>query len=211
MGVLAKMLGERQKEIEEDAINSCKYDGGIDFRIVVNKILIKLEELNLDWKTSNNATMTANRLNKLVLLIDIAYRHKYKKPLIKDGYVVWGYGLAISNMHDEYLFNKGIDPKISMSHNQKVFQEKVEQTIDKKLNTRVNLLVSEILEITNYLDMLDLVPILKNQTWQEFRKVYPEHEMRSVPQELVDDIYTDFSFEELKLLNEELKVKSKSI
>lgn len=207
MGVLSDMINKRKIEIEEDALESAKYDNGIDFRIVVNKILVKLEELNLDWKTSNNATMTANRLNKLVLLIDILYRRKYDSPLIKNGYVVWGYGLAISNIHDEYLFNRGVNTEIVMSCNQKLFQEKVEQIIDKNLNVRVNMLVSEILEITHNLDTLDLVSILKKDVWLEFRKIYPEHELNEIPQRLVDDVYADFSFEELKKFNDSLKAK----
>ena len=65
---------------------------GVEARFVANKIVKKyFEEFN-----ENDLTLTCNRLNRLVELVDLVYRKNNQwKPLCGDGFVVSSNGLVI--------------------------------------------------------------------------------------------------------------------
>ena len=66
-----------------------------------NKIMIE----TFNNKTDDDLILTNIRLNKLVLLVNIAYMQKKSKFLVKNDYFLWPSGLVIPKIHFDYHHN----------------------------------------------------------------------------------------------------------
>lgn len=175
-------------------------ENGFDYKFIVNKIFIEISKQN-----TNYISLSLARLNRLLVLVDIAYRQQHGKPLIKDEYSIWHKGLVVPKIYSRYLYPIG---KQEMRQFEKSYQESLENSIDNNLNNEINELVSMVVSSTEFIDSVDLIVILKNDELQSF--VDPndiDERKNAVPHEFVTKFYQDFDFNKLKELNNREKEK----
>ena len=167
-------------------------------------------------KHQNSLWLTVKRLGKLVLLAEIMYMNKYSTNLFKQNYVNYPHlsSLVISELYSRYVLDKdqnyhaGI-MRVEDKQSQKISHEKYETTLNKQTVNNLKSIVAEIYQITECIDTVDLVKILRVD-FPEYNVpegcVNPNEEYY-IPKQLIYNEFKDFSFDELKELNEHEKVK----
>lgn len=164
---------------------------GLDCNYIANKIITKTNQN----RTTEDLFLTCVRLNKLVLLCNIAHIQKHSKMLVNNSYFLWTKGLAIPKIYFDYhetgfnVFNRKVAKVEGKS------QEDYEKQINPKLKRIVDKIVDRILEITRYVDTVDLCEILDPKI-EEGVDVEIYHE------EIID-MYKKFNFKRLEDLNED--------
>ena len=165
-------------------------DEGLDCNYIANKIIIKLNASS----SKEDLPLNCVRLNKLVLLCNIAHIQKHSKMLVKNSYFLWTKGLAIPKIYFDYHeteFNV-LSKKVAKveGKSQSDYEEQVEPT----LKRIVNRIVARVLEITKYVDTVDLCEILDP-------KVEEDVDVEIYHEEIID-MYKKFDFNNLEVLNE---------
>lgn len=169
----------------------------LDCNFIANKIISETYRT----KDNNTLTLTCKRLNKLVLLVNIAYMQKYSKLLVKNDYRLWISGLVVPKIYYCYSRN-GVkyDSTLETDLVEGMKQEEVEKTINHELNSEINNLVKQILGMTRYIDTIDLVEILL------VKRLNQDYQIDSdIPKKIISKFYKDFNFDKLKELNERSK------
>ena len=177
-------------------------ENGFDYKFIVNKIFIEISKQNTNYIS---LSLSLSRLNRLLVLVDIAYRQKNGKPLIKDEYRIWHKGLVVHKLYSHYMYQ--INEK-ELRKYEKSYQESIESSIDNDVNNEINELVSMVVNSTGFIDSVDLIELLKNNELQTF--VEPNDitdRKNAVSHKFVTEFYKDFDFNKLKELNEREKEK----
>lgn len=129
-------------------------------QLIINYIIYKTYQYNLDKEFSEQILMSVNRIQRLLYLIQLEYMHHFNKPIIEDDFTAWPTGPAIGKVYydnqnrDSYFYNL-------LFNNQEL--ELLSKTLDKKeIKT-----IDNILEYTNTIDTLDLSKIVcsVNELW----------------------------------------------
>ena len=126
----------------------------------------KFVELNNARSKSYSLHLNIRRMQKLVLLTEIYYMQVHKEALIAQDWEDYKYinGLACCHLYPYISYNTG---EIKLTHKiwyppyYKISQEEYEAKIDKKLNEELNLIVEEIYNMTEFVDSVDLIKILR--------------------------------------------------
>lgn len=168
---------------------------GLDCNYIANKIMIE----TFNNKTDDDLILTNGRLNKLVLLVNIAYMQKKSKFLVKNDYFLWPSGLVVPKIHFDYMvYSSGYKFGKRIAKVEGQSQEEYEKGVDPNLKSDVNSIVSKIVEITRYVDTVDLRELLAVGI--------NEDENTVIYQEEIIKIYKNFDFQKLIDLNNENKV-----
>ncbi len=203
MSYIQQLYLQKKKEMEDEAMKNRHIDG-IQARFVANKIIkMYFQEFN-----KNDLSLTLNRLNRLVELVDLNYRKNHQgKALYNDGYIVSVNGLAVPYLlyHYEFLLKDEDQAKNYFERKEKEYQVNSESVIDEKLNKEIDYLVGLVLHGTRYLDTVDLRDMLNSEKLQQFKFDCVEYEFEKIPQEIVTELFYDFNFEEFLCLNEKEK------
>ena len=203
MSYIQQLYLQKKKELEEEVMKNRNKEG-VEARFVANKIVKKyFEEFN-----ENDLTLTCNRLNRLVELVDLVYRKENQwKPLCGDGFVVSSNGLVIPKIlyHYEYLLKDKEQAKIYFERKEKEYQTMSESVIDENLHKEIDSLVDLVMYGTRYVDNVDLRDMLNSAELQQFKFNCVELEDRDIPQEIVSELFFNFSFEKFTCLNEQEK------
>lgn len=166
---------------------------GIDCRYIANKIIIETNKI----KDKNSLTLTSVRLNKLVLLTDIAYMQKHKKLLVENDYAWWSKGIALPKIYYSYSGTVGYSLKKHVVLINGIKHHDYEQKLNKDLIIDISKVIKNVLEITRYVDTLDLINLLMVDIEEELDTIIYKEE--------IADIYKNFDFNKLKQLNEKEK------
>ena len=186
-----------KREILETEQNE-ESENGFDYKFIVNKIFMEISKQNISY-----ISLSLSRLNRILVLVDIAYRQKNGKPLIKDEYRIWHKGLVVPKLYSHYLYS--IEENKLRQFDQ-CYQESMESLIDSDVNNEINELVSIVVGSTKFIDTVDLIELLKNDELQSF--VEPNDitdRKNAVSHKFVTEFYKDFDFNKLKELNEREK------
>lgn len=208
MNLLEKKAQELKKANNEQ-FN--KNEAQIDCLFVANKFI----DLNNLRKNKDSFHFGIRRLQKLVLLAEIYYMQIHNKSLLKQDWENYAEvnGLAIHEMY-AYFSNRSGEitqtRKIWYPPYYKLPQNEYERKIDKALNEELNRIVEEIYNITEFVESVDLIKML--------RVDFPE--CLSVPKyyagmggdfpidkQIIYNQFKDFDFNQLKELNEKEKIK----
>ena len=177
-------------------------ENGFDYKFIVNKIFIEISKQNTNYIS---LSLSLSRLNRLLVLVDIAYRQKNGKPLIKDEYRIWHKGLVVPKLYSHYLY---LIEENKLRQFDKCYQESMESSIDSDVNNEINELVSMVVNSTEFVDSVDLIELLKNDELQSFVDPNDINERKTViSQNFVTEFYQDFDFNKLKEFNEREKEK----
>ena len=158
----------------------------VDCNYIANKIVERCIKSPL--------ILTAKRLNKLVLLVNIAYAKQHNEFVVKNDYFLWPSGFVIPKIYYKYS-NNGNSAKCCKVEEKT--QQDYEKDINPKLKIKIEKIIDKILEITNYIDTIDLIDVL--------RVDIVEDENTVIYQEEIIDIYKNFNFKVLEELNRQEK------
>ena len=173
-------------------------ENGFDYKFIVNKIFIEISKQN-----ANYISLTLARFNRLLLLVDIAYRQQHGKPLVKDEYHIWHKGLVVPKLYSHYL---NLINEKELRQFDKCYQESMESSIDSDVNNEIDEFVGMVVNSTEFIDSVDLIEMLKNDELQSFVDPNDINERKTVvSQNFVTEFYQDFDFNKLKDFNEREK------
>lgn len=199
MSYIQQLYLQKKKELEDEAMRNRHIDG-IQARFVANKVIKKyFEEFN-----ENDLSLSLNRLNRLVELIDLVYRKDNQgKALFNDRYVVSSNGLVIPCVlyHYGWLLKDEKEAKSYFERSEKEYQIMSEAVVDENLNKEIDYLVDAVMHGTRYVDTVDLRDMLNSEELQKFKFDCVEYEDYEIPQEIVTELFYDFTFEKFTYLN----------
>jgi len=157
---LIEKKAQEFKQAKNDQFS--KNEAQIDCFFVANKFI----ELNNLRKNKNSFHFGARRLQKLVLLAEIYYMQLHDKALFKQDWENYAEvnGLAIHEMY-AYFTNRSGEitqtRKIWYPPYYKYPQEVYESKIDRRLNEELNRIVEDVYNITEFVDSVDLINMLR--------------------------------------------------
>ena len=76
-----------------------------------------------------------------------------------------------------------------------------EAVVDENLNKEIDYLVDAVMYGTRYVDTVDLRDMLNSEELQKFKFDCVEYEDYEIPQEIVTELFYDFTFEKFTYLN----------
>lgn len=134
----------------------------IDALFVGNKFV----ELNNARRKPYSLTLNIRRMQKLVLLAEIYYMQMHKEALLKDDWEDYKEinGLACHHLYGYNAYNTGeikLTRKIWYPPYYKIPQSEYESKIDMQLNEELNEIVEEIYNMTEFVDSVDLINMLR--------------------------------------------------
>ena len=207
MNLLEKKAQELKKSNKE---HFNKNKDKISCLFVANKFI----ELNNLRKNKNSFHFGIRRLQKLVLLAEICYMQIHNKPLFEEDWENYAEvnGLAVHEMY-AYFANRSGEitntRKIWYPPYYKLPQKEYEKKIDKKLNEELNRIVEEIYNITEFVDSVDLINMLRVD-FPEFLSVPKYYDGMGgdfpIDKQIIYNQFKDFDFNALKELNEKERV-----
>ena len=206
MSYIQQLYLQKKKEQEEQAMRN-RHQNGVQVRFVANKVIKKYFE---EFDEKRDLTLTVNRLNRLVELIDLIYRKEHQwKPLYNDGYIVTSHGLALMHaiLGSVYLLEEREEAKSRFERNETEYQIMSESVIDSELNKEIDRLVEKVLYGTRYIDNVDLREMLNSKELQEFRYNASEYQFAIIPNEIINELFADFSFEKFEEFNAQEKLR----
>ena len=159
MNLLEKRVQEFKK-VNKEQFNKIK--GPINCLFVANKFI----ELNNLRKNEYSFHFDMRRLQKLVLLAEIYYMQLHDCALFQEDWENYAEvnGLA---MHEVYVYNCNKSGEITYTHKTfyppyyKYPQEVYESKIDRQLNEELNRIVEDIYNMTEFVESIDLINILR--------------------------------------------------
>ena len=181
----------------------------IDVLFVGNKFV----ELNNVRSKHHSLALNIRRLQRLVLLTEIYYMQLHKEGLIKQDWEDYKdvNGLACHNLYTYNSHNTGeikLTKKIWYHSYYKLPQKEYEAKIDPSLNAELNEIVEEIYNITEFIDSVDLISMLRvdfpagmsvPQYYAGMGGDFP------IDKSIIYDKFKDFDFNRLRELNEQQK------
>ena len=188
-----------------------KNETQIDCFFVANKFI----ELNNLRKNKNSFHFSIRRLQRLVLLVEICYMQLHDKALFKQDWENYAEvnGLAIHEMY-AYFANRSGEitqtRKIWYPPYYKLPQSEYERKMDRQLNEELNRIVENVYNITEFVDSVDLINMLRVD-FPECLSV-PKHYAGMggdfpIDKQIIYAQYKDFNFNALKELNDSESVK----
>ena len=187
-------------------LNKSYFDGvgeQIDSLYICSKII---EELNKSNR--NNNPLTTRRLRNLILLIEVGYMQNFNKALIKQDYEYYAEinGLMISKTW-HYLV---LEAKEGVIENIPFNKEQYEANFSLELTENINQIIKEIVEITEYIDTVDLASLVWCSVPTKWHAPQNREPFCSgkypIPKSIIYEIYRDFDFNKLKEKNEQERV-----
>ena len=183
----------------------------IDALFIGNKFI----ELNNARKKEYSFHFGQRRLQKLVLLTEIYYMRIHNEALLRQNWEDYKEinGLACSHLYIYNAYNWGeiTNPrKIWYPPYYKITQKEYETKIDEGLNAELNQIVEELYNITEFVDSVDLIMMLRvelppemsvPQNYAGFGDDFP------VDKALIYEKFKEFDFDKLKQFNEQEKLK----
>ena len=181
----------------------------IDVLFVGNKFV----ELNNVRSKHHSLALNIRRLQRLVLLTEIYYMQLHKEGLIKQDWEDYKdvNGLACHNLYTYNSHNTGeikLTKKIWYHSYYKLPQKEYEAKIDPSLNAELNEIVEEIYNITEFIDSVDLISMLRvdfpagmsvPQYYSGMGGDFP------IDKSIIYEKFKDFDFNRLRELNEQQK------
>lgn len=204
------LLDERIKKLREmHWLTFDKKGKKLDALFIGNKFV----ELNNARKRENGLTLNMRRLQRLVLLTEIYYMQIHKEALIEQDWENYEEvnGLACQHLYTYNAYNTG---EIKLTRNvwyppyYKIPQKEYETKIDTRLNEELNQIVEEIYNITEFIDSVDLIKMLR----VEFPAGMSVPKYYSgiggdfpIDKSIIYEKFKDFDFNKLAELNEQEK------
>ena len=175
----------------------------------------KFVELNNARKKPNSLCLNIRRMQKLVLLAEIYYMQIYKEALIEQDWEDYKEvnGLACTNLYTYNAFNTGeikLTRNIWYSPFYKIPQEEYVAKIDTQLNEELNQIVEEIYNMTEYVDSVDLINMLRVNfpAGMSVPKYYSGMGGDfPIDKSIIYEKFQNFDFNQLRQLNEQEKQK----
>jgi hypothetical protein len=178
----------------------------LDAFFIGNKFVM----LNNERSQSYSLHLNIRRMQKLVLLTEIYYMQIHKEALIEQDWEDYKYinGLSCRHLYPYNAYNTGeimLTHKIWYPPYYKITQKEYEAKIDKRLNEELDLIVKEIYNITEFIDSVDLIKILRAdfpegicvpENYAGFGGDFP------IDKALIYEKFQNFDFGKLRELNE---------
>ena len=204
------LLGKKAQEFKKsNSEQSNKNKGQISCLFVANKFI----ELNNLRKNKESFHFGIRRLQKLVLLAEIYYMQIHDKSLFEEDWENYAEvnGLAI---HEMYVYFANRSGEITNTHKiwyppyYKLPQNEYERKIDKQLNDELNTIVEEIYNMTEFIESVDLINMLRVD-FPEFLSVPKYYAGMGgdfpIDKKIVYTQYKDFDFNALREFNNQEK------
>ena len=173
----------------------------------------KFVELNNAKKRKDGLSLVIRRMQKLVLLTEIYYMQVHKEALIKEDWEDYKEvnGLACPHLYGYNSYNTG---EIKLTRNiwyppfYKIPQSEYEAKIDISLNEELNQIVEEIYNMTEFVESIDLINMLRvdfpagmsvPQYYSGMGGDFP------IDKSIIYEKFKNFDFNKLRELNEEEK------
>ena len=166
---------------------------GIDCNYIANKIIIELKQT----KDENSLMLTCGRLTRLILLTDIAYMQKHNKFLVRNAYAWWSRGIVLPKIFYTYNGTAGNALAKDVELIDGVKQQDYENSIGASLLKEINAFVKKVLDMTKYVDTLDLIDFLEVELDEEPDTIIMKDRLAL--------LYKNLDFNKLKELNEKEK------
>lgn len=175
-------------------------------RFICNKIIKKY----LRFRKVERLPLTGERLNCLTQLVDIAHRKLFNgKPLICEAYSVSGEILFLPTAVYRYNFALGkTEFRKQFENREKIYQENLENQLSEKCRVKIDKLITDVLEITQNIETIDLIDALKFDSIKALRENATDYSYISIAQETVQEIFKQFDIKRLKELNEKGRTQS---
>lgn len=175
----------------------------------------KFVELNNARRKPYSLHLNIKRIQKLVLLTEIYYMQVHKEALIKEDWEDYKEvnGLACHHLYGYISYNTGeikLTRTIWYPPYYKIPQREYETKIDIRLNEELNEIVEEIYNMTEFIESIDLINMLRvdfpvgmsvPQYYAGMGGDFP------IDKSIIYEKFKDFDFKELKELNEEERKK----
>lgn len=141
-------------------------------RLIIDYIIYKTYQYNLNKEFLEQITMNMNRIQRLLYLIQLEYMYHFKEAIIDDEFYAWPSGPAIPEIYDIYenlVANASFNP--------------IKRTLIRKIPEQMQAVLDYVLERTNNIDTLDLVNISKvnNSPWYNVYNPDDENHIQIVP------------------------------
>lgn len=173
----------------------------------------KFVELNNARKKSNSLCLNIRRMQKLVLLAEIYYMQIHKEALIEQDWEDYKEvnGLACVNLYTYNAYNTG---EIRLTRDvwyppfYKLPQKEYETKIGTHLNEELNQIVEEIYNITEFIDSVDLINMLRVEfpAGMSVPKYYSGMGGDfPIDKSIIYEKFKNFDFNKLRELNEQEK------